>query len=146
MITNIFLKNIKLTPIRCCPRLISMPRAIDCDPQAVTGVSQVLLNSMQKRPSEIAEVPIRRTEYITKCYVTRLIRFHRSTFYGPEINGNPLVYMGDLIFEIRARAVRHVIKWAIPLKGIPTWTSTDNICVELAIFVQKNSVPQKFSF
>ena len=30
-------------------------------------------------------------------------------FYGPEINGNPIVYIGDLTFEIRARAVCHVI-------------------------------------
>ena len=38
-----------------------------------------------------------------------MIRFHRNAFYGPEINGNPIVYIGDLTFEIRARAVRHVI-------------------------------------
>ena len=41
-----------------------MPQTVDCDPRAVTGVSQVL----QKGPSEIAVVQISRTEYITKCY------------------------------------------------------------------------------
>ena len=38
-----------------------------------------------------------------------LIRFHRNAFNGPEINGNPIVYIGNLTFEIRTRAVRHVI-------------------------------------
>ena len=40
--TNIFAEKIKLTPNQGCPRLISMPQAVDCDPQAVAGVSQVL--------------------------------------------------------------------------------------------------------
>ena len=40
--TNICVEKIKLTPIQDCPRLISMPQAVYCDPQAVTGVSQVL--------------------------------------------------------------------------------------------------------
>ena len=39
--TNIFLKDTVDTNPRL-PRLISMPQAVDCDPQAVTGVSQVL--------------------------------------------------------------------------------------------------------
>ena len=64
---------------------------------------------MQKGPSEIAVVQISRTEYITKYYRNWLIIFHRNAFYGPEINGNLIVYIGDLTFEIRARAVRHVI-------------------------------------
>ena len=34
-----------------------------------------------------------------------LTRYHRNAFYSPEINGNPIVYIGDLTFEIRARAV-----------------------------------------
>ena len=42
-------------------------------------------------------------------FATWLIRFHRNAFYSPEINENPIVYIGDLTFEIRARAVRHVI-------------------------------------
>ena len=37
------------------------------------------------------------------------MRFHRNAFYGPEINGNPIVYIGDLTFEIGAQAVRQVI-------------------------------------
>ena len=32
----------QLTPTQDFPRLISMPRGVDCDPQAVIGVSQVL--------------------------------------------------------------------------------------------------------
>ena len=71
---------------------------------------------------------------------TWLTRFHRNAFYGPEINGNPIAYIGDLTFEIRTRVVRIVIrtrgnsrvnkslifiKKAIPLKDIPTCTSTD---------------------
>ena len=70
-----------------------------------------------------------------------MITFHRNAFYGPEINGNPIVYIADLTFEIRARAVHHVIvehtrelpleqkltfnKWSIPLKDIPTCLITD---------------------
>ena len=34
----------------------------------------------------------------------------QKRFYGPEINGKSIVYIGDLAFEIRARAVRHVNK------------------------------------
>ena len=44
-----------------------------------------------------------------KVIATRLIRFRKNAFHGPDINGNPIVYIGDLTFEIRARAVRHVI-------------------------------------
>ena len=32
-----------------------------------------------------------------------------NAFYGPEINGKPIIYIGDLTFEILAQAVRHVI-------------------------------------
>ena len=72
---------------------------------------------------------------------TWLTKFHRNAFYGPEINGNPIVYIGDLTFKIRARAVRHVIRTrgrsvpleqkvnlhqvGEPLKAIPTCSSTD---------------------
>ena len=99
---------------------------------------------------------------------TWLIKFRRNTFYGPEINGNPIVYTDDLTFEIRARAVRHVImehtrelpleqklnlhqhliKWAIPLKDIPICSSTDiyHMCRTRLFVVGKDSVPQKFSF
>ena len=45
---QIFLWKIKLTPIQGCPRLISMPQAVDCDPQAVTGVSQVLQTACRR--------------------------------------------------------------------------------------------------
>ena len=42
-----------------------------------------------------------------------------TALYGPEINGNPTVYIGDLTFEIRERAVRHVIEEEIT----PAWTN-----------------------
>ena len=103
---------------------------------------------MQKGPSEIPLYKLVELNISRNVIVTWLIRFHRNAFYGPEINGNPTVYIGNLTFEIRTRAVRHVImehtreipleqkktfiKWAIPL--------------ELTIFVRKDSVPQKFSF
>ena len=87
---------------------------------------------MQKGSSEIAVVQISRTEYITKCYRNTVDQIPQKRSYGPEINGNPIVYIADLTFEIRARAVRHVImehtrelKWAIPLKDISTCSSTD---------------------
>ena len=40
--TNISLKKKQLTPILGFPCLIWMPQAVDCDSQAVNGVSQVL--------------------------------------------------------------------------------------------------------
>ena len=50
--------------------------------------------------------------------MTWLTRFYRNAFYGLEINGNPIVHIGDLIFEICARAVGHVIR----TQGTPAWT------------------------
>ena len=44
-----------------------------------------------------------------KCYDDMVDQIPpKRIIYGPEINGNPIVYIGDLTFEIRARAVRHV--------------------------------------
>ena len=100
---------------------------------------------MQKGPSEIDVVQISRTESINvisrNVIATWLIRFHRNAFYAPEINGNTIVYISDLTFEIRARAVRHVTmehtrelpleqklnlhQVGIPLKDIPTCSSMD---------------------
>ena len=43
--------------------------------------------------------------------MTRLTRYRENAFHDPKINGNPIVYIvyiGDLTFEIRTRAVRHV--------------------------------------
>ena len=66
---------------------------------------------MQKRPIEVAvtqnklvQLDIPRT-----VIATWLIRFQRNASYGPEINGNSIVYIGSITFEIRTRAVRHVI-------------------------------------
>ena len=66
------------------------------------------LNGMEEEPSEIAVVQISRTEW--NFIMTWLTRFHGNAFYGPEINGKPIVYIGDLTSEIRARAARHVIR------------------------------------
>ena len=59
---------------------------------------------MLKGPSEIAVV-----QYITKCYRNMVDQIPQKRIYGPEIDENPIVYIGDLTFEIRARALRHVI-------------------------------------
>ena len=61
---------------------------------------------MQKGPSEIAAVQISRTEYIMKCDHNMVPQKRISS---PEINRNLIVHIGDLTFEIRARAARHVI-------------------------------------
>ena len=88
-----------------------MPEAVECDPQAVSDRSQSsVVNSMQEGPSEIAVVQISRTEYIMKCYHDMVGQLPQKRILGPEINGNPIVYIGDLTFEIRARGVRHVIR------------------------------------
>ena len=36
--------------------------------------------------------------------------FHKNAFNGPEIDGNPIVYAHDLIFDSRMQAVHHVIR------------------------------------
>ena len=55
---------------------------------------------------------------------TWLITFHRNAFYAHESNGKLFVYMRDFTFEIRARAVRHVI--AITHEETPAWTMTNS--------------------
>ena len=68
---------------------------------------------------------------------TWLTRFQRNAFYGPEINGDPIVYIGDLTFE-RCGASRHQNTRELPfeqklnlrqvddpIKNIPTCSSTD---------------------
>ena len=62
---------------------------------------------MQEGPNEIAVVQISRTEYIVTFYDDMLTRVHRNALYGPEINGNPIIYIG---YHIRTSAVRHVIR------------------------------------
>ena len=65
-------------------------------------------------PSEIAVVQISRTDYIMKFYDDMVDQIPQKRIYGPGINGSPTVYIGDpggdLTFEIRARAVCHVIR------------------------------------
>ena len=88
--------------------------------------------------------------------------FHRNTFHGPEINGNPNVYIGDLKFEIRARAVRHIItntreppfeqRLNLHQEGDPIERHTDLIkpgyirWVKITLYAEKDSVWHKFSF
>ena len=43
-----FADKIKSTPIEGYPRRISLPQAVDSDPQAVTGVSQVLQTACRR--------------------------------------------------------------------------------------------------
>ena len=91
-----------------------------------------------------------------------LIIFPRDAFYSLEINENLLIYIGDFAFEIRARAVRHVItrtrelpvekranfiNRANPLKKYrPVWARAYHNCVEFTNSVGKDSVQQKSSF
>ena len=76
------------------------------------GMSQSsVVNRMQIELSEIAVVQISRTEYyIMKCYSGMVDQIPLKRRLDPEINGNPIVYIGDLTFEIRTRAARHGIK------------------------------------
>ena len=54
-----FSRKIQLAPIQGFPFVISMPQAVDCDPQAVAGVSQSsVVDSMREGSNEIAVVLI----------------------------------------------------------------------------------------
>ena len=93
--------------------------------------------------------------------MTWLTSFYRNVLCGPEMNGNHIVYIGKLTFEIRARTVRHIIEHegtpaltnAKPSSSKqshykPTCSSTDiyHNCVEPTIFVGKDNLRQNFSF
>ena len=39
-----------------------------------------------------------------------LIILQRNAFHAAEIDGNLVIYIGDFAYEIRVRAVRHVIR------------------------------------
>ena len=65
---------------------------------------------MEEEPREISVVQISQAEYIMKFYDDLVDQFPRKQIYGPEISGNPIVYIDDLTFEIRARAARHIIR------------------------------------
>ena len=83
---------------------------------------------MEEEPSETAVAKFSRTEYIMKFYDDWSTIFHGNAFYDSEINGNPIIYIGDLtLFEIRAWAVSHVSRTQgnSRLKDIPTCSSTD---------------------
>ena len=68
---------------------------------------------MQNGSSEIAAVQISRTECITKWYRNMVDQIPKKRILRPwnQWNnlGNPIVYIGELTFEIRTPAVRHVI-------------------------------------
>ena len=67
-----------------------------------------VVNSMQG-PNEIAAAQISRTEYSTKCYRNMVYQITYQRILRPWNQWEPIVYIGDLTFKIRARAVRHVI-------------------------------------
>ena len=79
------------------------------------------VNSMQKGPSEIAVVQISRTEYITKCYCNMIDQIPQKRILRPWNQWESNYYSGDLTFEIRARAVRHVIR-ECSHDGTTAWT------------------------
>ena len=91
------------------PCLISMPQAVDCESQPVTGACKMLL--MSRRRPYLNRLSTNQSEKI--CFEmyspTWLVTFHRNAFYAHEINRKLFVYMGDFSFKIHARAVRHVI-------------------------------------
>ena len=62
---------------------------------------------MEEEPSEIAVAQISRTEYIMKFYDDQI---SRKRIFLPWNQWEPIVYIGDLIFEIRTRAVCHIIR------------------------------------
>ena len=64
---------------------------------------------MQEEPSEISVLQISRPEYIMKCY-HMVDQIPQKRILWPKINGNPIVYIGDVTFEIRVGAVRYVIR------------------------------------
>ena len=68
-----------------------------------------VINSMQEKSSEIDVIYKLVKLNIWNVNTKWFTRFHRNAFYGPEIIGNPIVYIGHLTFEIRARAAPHVI-------------------------------------
>ena len=95
-----------------------------------------------------------------------LITFTRNAFDAPEINADLFVYICDVTFEIRTRAERHVIRtrgnsrlnpgaWTKAKPSSSRWSHRKTYqpavariyhsCVELAIFIGKDSVPLKFS-
>ena len=66
-------------------------------------------------------VQISRTEYITKYYRNMVDQIPQKRILRPQINGNPIVYIGDLTFEIGActsGASRHHGAH----EGTPAWT------------------------
>ena len=104
--SNIFLKNTVDTNPRLSPSHFNATGCRLWSAGSDRSQSSVV-NSMQMGPSEIAVVQISRTEYIMTCYHDMV---DQIPLKRPEINGNPIVYISDLTFEIRARAVRHVIR------------------------------------
>ena len=97
---------------------------------------------MQKGPSETAVVQISRTEYITKCYRNMVDRIPQKRILRPRNQWEShCLHRRHHIWNSRTSgAPRHhgahagtpawtkakpFIKWAIPLKDIPTCSSTD---------------------
>ena len=62
-----------------------------------------VVSSMQEGPGEIAVLQISRTEYMTKCYRNMVDQIPQKRIFCPKIKGNPMVYIGDLTFEIQVK-------------------------------------------
>ena len=123
-----------------------------------------VVNSMQKGPSEIAVVKISRTEYITKCFRNMVDQIPQKRILRPryQSESHRLQWPSHIWNSSTSGASRHHGAHV----GTPAWTKTKpsssgrshlktyrpvqvriyTICVELAICVRKESVPQKFSF
>ena len=124
-----FLKKIQMTPIP------GFPVSLQCH-----RLSTVIHRQWRE--------PVVELNISWNVITTWLTRFQRNAFYGPEINGYPIVCIGDLTFEIRAWPVRHVIRTREnsrltclnkpkPSSSRQSYIPSCHNCVELAIFVGK---------
>ena len=97
---------------------------------------------MQKGPSEIAVVQISQTEYITKCYRNMVDQIPQKRILRPRnqweshcLHRRPHIWNSRTSGASRHHGAHEgtpawtkakpFIKWAIPLKDIPTYSSTD---------------------
>ena len=97
---------------------------------------------MQKRPNEIAVVQISRTEYITKCYRNMVDQIPQKRILRPRnqweshcLHRRPHIWNSHTSGASRHHGAHEgtpawtkakpFIRWAIPLKDIPTCSSTD---------------------
>ena len=53
---------------------------------------------MEESPSWITSVQVSRTEYIMKYFHDMIDHISQKRIYDPDMNGNPIVYIGDFTF------------------------------------------------